>query len=49
MLAMAVADLPSNQGAYHYEYKWDGVRAIAYWDGRKLRLASRNGNDITGC
>ena len=46
MLAVAVAALPSDQGAYQYEYKWDGVRAIAYWDGRKLRLTSRNGNEI---
>lgn len=46
MLAVSVAKLPPNQKAYHYEYKWDGVRAIAYWDGRSLRLTSRNGNEI---
>jgi bifunctional non-homologous end joining protein LigD len=30
-----------------YEIKWDGVRALAYVDGGRLRLESRNGNDIT--
>jgi bifunctional non-homologous end joining protein LigD len=30
-----------------YEIKWDGVRAIGYVDGGRLRLESRNGNDIT--
>ena len=30
-----------------YEIKWDGVRAIGYADGGRLRLESRNGNNIT--
>ena len=30
-----------------YEIKWDGVRAIGYVDGGRLRLESRNGRDIT--
>ena len=30
-----------------YEIKWDGVRAIGYVEGGRLRLESRNGNDIT--
>src|SRR5689334_14328403 len=30
-----------------YEMKWDGVRAIAVVDGSQVRLASRNGNDVT--
>src|SRR6478752_7642802 len=30
-----------------YEIKWDGVRAIGYADGARLRLESRNGNNIT--
>ena len=28
-----------------FEIKWDGVRAIGYADGGRLRLESRNGND----
>jgi bifunctional non-homologous end joining protein LigD len=47
MLAVA-GDLPKhNDGRYAIEMKWDGVRAVAYWDGEMLRLLSRNGNDIT--
>ena len=29
------------------ELKWDGIRAIGYVDGGRLRLVSRNGNDVT--
>jgi bifunctional non-homologous end joining protein LigD len=39
--------LPAEDGRWAYEIKWDGVRAIAYVDGGRLRLASRNGRDIT--
>ena len=36
-----------DRSAYGYEIKWDGYRVIARWDGRKLSLTSRNGNDLT--
>jgi len=39
--------LPRDDERWAYEIKWDGVRAIGYADGGRLRLASRNGNDIT--
>jgi bifunctional non-homologous end joining protein LigD len=29
------------------EAKWDGIRAVGEWDGRRLRLVARSGNDIT--
>lgn len=29
------------------EGKWDGIRAIGVWDGSRLRLVARSGNDIT--
>jgi bifunctional non-homologous end joining protein LigD len=29
------------------EAKWDGIRAVGVWDGRRLRLVARSGNDIT--
>lgn len=29
------------------EFKWDGIRAIGSWDGRRLRLTARSGTDIT--
>ncbi|MFB3882850.1 MAG: non-homologous end-joining DNA ligase [Armatimonadota bacterium] len=47
MLALASA-MPAREQEYSFEYKWDGVRAICYWDGRSLRLDSRNLLDITG-
>jgi bifunctional non-homologous end joining protein LigD len=40
-------ELPADDARWAYEIKWDGVRAIGYVDGGRLRLASRNGNDIT--
>jgi bifunctional non-homologous end joining protein LigD len=39
--------LPRDDHRWAYEIKWDGVRAIGYVDGGRLRLASRNGRDIT--
>ncbi|MGH3623947.1 MAG: non-homologous end-joining DNA ligase, partial [Sciscionella sp.] len=32
---------------YSYEYKWDGVRALAFVDGGRLSLRARSGTDIT--
>ena len=39
--------LPPEDGRWAFEIKWDGVRAIGYGEGGRLRLESRNGNDIT--
>jgi bifunctional non-homologous end joining protein LigD len=39
--------LPANDSGWAYEIKWDGVRAIAYSEPGRLRLESRNLNDIT--
>jgi bifunctional non-homologous end joining protein LigD len=47
MLATLTQDLPEDLDNYGFEYKWDGVRALCYWDGRTLRLESRNQLDIT--
>jgi len=47
MLAMLTPSLPKDQQKYYFEYKWDGVRAICYYDGRTLSLRSRNNLDIT--
>ena len=38
---------PRDDDGWAYEIKWDGVRAIGYAEGGRLRLASRNGNNIT--
>ena len=47
MLATLSAALPPDLEIYGFEYKWDGVRALCYWDGRNLRFESRNRLDIT--
>jgi bifunctional non-homologous end joining protein LigD len=39
--------LPVDDEAWAYEFKWDGVRAISYVDGGRVRAVSRNGNDLT--
>jgi len=39
--------LPVNDAGWAYEMKWDGLRALAYVSGGKLRLTSRTGRDIT--
>jgi bifunctional non-homologous end joining protein LigD len=40
-------DLPADEDGWAFEVKWDGVRAIGYADGGRLRLASRLGRDTT--
>jgi bifunctional non-homologous end joining protein LigD len=39
--------LPVNPDGWSFEIKWDGVRAIAYVQPGRLRLESRNLNEIT--
>ncbi len=46
MLAGA-GDLPGREEKWSFEVKWDGVRAIAYVKPGRLRLESRNLNEIT--
>ena len=38
--------LPDDDG-WAFEFKWDGVRAIAYVEGGRGRFLSRNGNELT--
>jgi bifunctional non-homologous end joining protein LigD len=40
-------ELPAQDGLWGYEFKWDGVRALAYVDGGRVTLRSRKGEDIT--
>ena len=40
-------ELPRDDENWAYEIKWDGVRAIGYVDGGRLRLEARSGRDIT--
>lgn len=46
MLAISV-DKPVDDDDWLYEIKWDGYRAVAFLDGKALRLISRNQNDLT--
>lgn len=39
--------LPERGEDYAFEMKWDGVRALAYLEGGRFRLISRNARDIT--
>ncbi|MEV6815741.1 DNA polymerase ligase N-terminal domain-containing protein [Micromonospora sp. NPDC051296] len=40
--------LPADQANWGYELRWDGVRAMAYVSGGRLRLLSGTGEEITG-
>ncbi|HEY4025177.1 MAG TPA: non-homologous end-joining DNA ligase [Candidatus Dormibacteraeota bacterium] len=48
MLAVLAGGLPADEDRYGFEFKWDGIRAMCYWDDRDLRLQTRNRKDITG-
>ena len=39
--------LPADDRGWSYEFKWDGYRALAGWDGKRFALTTRNGNDLT--
>ena len=47
MLATLGATLPPDQEGHTFEFKWDGIRAVAHWDGSALRLETRNLRDVT--
>jgi bifunctional non-homologous end joining protein LigD len=46
MLATLGAELPPEDGRWGYEMKWDGVRAILYVDGSRIKAMSRNDIDM---
>ncbi|HZL49237.1 MAG TPA: DNA ligase D [Solirubrobacteraceae bacterium] len=46
MLAKA-SKLPVDDKDYGYEIKWDGVRALAFVEGGRVRLVNRNERDVT--
>jgi bifunctional non-homologous end joining protein LigD len=47
MAAQLAAGIPPDEERYGFEFKWDGVRAVTFWDGRTLGLQTRNRNDVT--
>jgi bifunctional non-homologous end joining protein LigD len=40
-------ELPKDDDRWAYEIKWDGVRALAYAEGGRVRFEARSGRDIT--
>src|SRR5579872_813178 len=47
MKAKLSTALPTPDAAWGFEFKWDGIRALAYVDGGRVRLISRSGEDVT--
>ena len=47
MMARLETKVPRPDDAWGFEFKWDGIRALAYVDGGRVRLQSRTGEDIT--
>jgi bifunctional non-homologous end joining protein LigD len=43
-----LSTLPVDESHWAFEVKWDGVRAIACSEPGRIRLLSRNGNEVTG-
>ncbi|MGA3217332.1 MAG: non-homologous end-joining DNA ligase [Acidimicrobiales bacterium] len=48
MLATASNELPGADKDWAYEFKWDGVRAVVYVEGGRVRALSRTDRDVTG-
>ena len=47
MLAKLVTKVPTSDDAWGFEFKWDGIRALAQVDGGRVRLMSRSGEEVT--
>ncbi len=47
MMARLTTRLPAPDTAWGFEFKWDGIRALAYVDAGRVRLQSRSVEDIT--
>src|SRR5688500_1537774 len=39
--------LPANEASWGFEIKWDGIRALSYYEPGRFHVESRNLNDIT--
>jgi bifunctional non-homologous end joining protein LigD len=47
MLAISI-ERPFNNPEWFFEIKWDGYRAVSFIENGKLRMMSRNHNELTG-
>jgi len=46
-MAATLGKGPPKGDGWAWELKWDGIRALGYVDGGRIRLVTRNGNDVT--
>jgi bifunctional non-homologous end joining protein LigD len=46
-MAAVLAKQPPTGSGWAWELKWDGIRALGYVDGGRVRLFSRRGNEVT--
>jgi bifunctional non-homologous end joining protein LigD len=42
-----LAELPGDTDEWAYEVKWDGIRAVVFAEGGRIRIETRNQNDVT--
>jgi bifunctional non-homologous end joining protein LigD len=47
MNAKLAGGIPRDEQSYGFEFKWDGIRAVAFCSGGRVRLQSRSLEDIT--
>jgi bifunctional non-homologous end joining protein LigD len=47
MLAKLSGSLPADDEHWAYEMKWDGIRGLAFVEGGKLKLMTRNQIEVT--
>jgi bifunctional non-homologous end joining protein LigD len=47
MMAKVGTSIPKPDTAWGFEFKWDGIRALAYVEGGIVRLISRSGETVT--
>src|SRR4051812_29651268 len=47
MLATLTTTLPPNQEQFAFEFKWDGVRTVSYFDRGDFKLLTRNRIEAT--
>ncbi|HEY8798518.1 MAG TPA: non-homologous end-joining DNA ligase [Candidatus Dormibacteraeota bacterium] len=47
MMAKLATAIPKPEAPWGFEFKWDGIRVLAYVEGGRVRLMSRSGEDVT--
>ena len=47
MQALLAEGIPRAADRYGFEFKWDGIRAVCYWNGQSFRLQTRNRKEVT--